>query len=354
MQNARRSLSAVCLLAAALAWPALEAEAGSRGNIPSHGLIVASQSGLLSLRFDRSLKAYEKKAGAKLSGLSHVVLLDDRVFAAVGEELVSFTSGLKRKSAKKLGKIEALTAYGAHLFASAQKSLIAFDGGLNELSRLELVCRGWSKNAHDILIRRGTAYLLDNVMLPIFLFRADVRDPKAIRRIDRIEFTAINAHLDLQWLQPKLKQWVVLSSYAHRGGSGQVVRIHRMVGSKKPLATERIFSRQRIPEEKTEGTAILAATPLPPIWAVTRDAKGKASLSRVKTEKNRVRFKHMLALPDMDEDERVILKRKGNLLFMARRSGALSVIDLWGKPAVILTEDLSGLGARTLIDVLPN
>jgi hypothetical protein len=210
------------------------------------GLIVASQNGLVNLVYNPSKQMYEKQAEVALSDIiKEVVVLDNYIFISLRNKVLRFDSRLEKSISKKFGKIGTLATDNKNIFVAAEGSFIVLTKDLEELDRVKLEFNGYTrpeKNAHDILIYKNTAYLLDNIMRPLFLFRVNIQDPKNIQITEKIKFHGINAHLDEQWLNPELNQWLIIQSYGHRGGYGQTVHIYSMDEGKEPLTTKKIFS----------------------------------------------------------------------------------------------------------------
>lgn len=96
--------------------------------------------------------------------------------------------------------------------------LRAYDRGLALLGEIELPLKdSWSgKTAHDMILHDGIAYLLDDVVLPLWVIRVDVRDPAAMRVIDRVELSG--GHLAAQWIDAADGRWMVLGSWGGMGG----------------------------------------------------------------------------------------------------------------------------------------
>ncbi|MBA7510480.1 hypothetical protein ES705_02465 [subsurface metagenome] len=318
-----------------------------------HGLIVASQNGLANLVYNPSNQTYEKQAGIILSGITGIVRYDNHIFVSTENEVLKLDSKFEKLNSKKFGDISAIAIDNKNIFISADSSFIALDKNLEELNRVKLEHNGWQKNAHDILIYKNTAYLLDNIMRPLFLFRVNIENPRNIQITERITFHGINAHLDAQWLNPKLTQWLVLQSYGHRGGSGKVVHIYPMDKDKEILATQEIFSHRRIPEEKEGGLDIRGITDIPPIWAVVEDTEKKYYLAQVSSDDNKISFSNVLDLDSIHPYRKVIIKHNDNYLFIVPKYHSLVIIDVEQQPKIVLSKDLGKFNVRAIIDILP-
>ncbi|HHH76552.1 MAG TPA: hypothetical protein ENL03_05970 [Phycisphaerae bacterium] len=159
------------------------------------------------------------------------------------------------------------------LYVSYGGDFICYDVDLKEVARIELeVSAGKKKNAHDILVHNGTAFLLDNVMYPIYVFTVDVSKLAEAKIVHRTELQGINHHLVSQWLSDKSSCWYILSSSSHRGGRNQEVNYARFDGKKlKFIEAESpswFWSRRG---GETKGTSVLAVTKSVPAWAVLKE-----------------------------------------------------------------------------------
>ena len=331
-----------------------------------HGLIVASHNVLVNLVYNPSKQTYEKQGEIILpdrltkplrgfTKIIGIVSCDNYIFVSTEYEVLKINGKFEKIGTKKFEKIGALATDNKSIFISAENSFIALDKNLRELNRVEL-----GKNAHDILIYRDTAYLLDDMMIPFFLFRVNIENPKNIQIKQKIEFTDINAHLYTQWLNPGLDQWAVLYEYGHRGGYGQVILVYSINDGNEPLAGQKTFSCRRIPEVKMEGLSIRGITNLPPIWAIVRDVKDKYYLAQISSENNKIAFLKLLELTDIATDEKIIIKRREDYLFIASDAylarpqiATLKIINVREPTEIIHSEDLRKFNVFSVINILP-
>lgn len=209
---------------------------------PHGGIIIASQNGLVNLVYNPSNQTYEKQAEIILPNITGIVRYDNYIFVSTKNEVLRFNSKLKKSASQNVGEVGAMRADNRSIFVAANGSFIVLDKNLKELSKVELKLRlyGQKKNAHDILIYENTAYLLDNIVMPLFLFRVNIEDRKNIRITEQIHFAEIGAHLPGQWLNPTLNQWLVLLLWGHRGGGGKDVLVYPMDRGSELLFRQRI------------------------------------------------------------------------------------------------------------------
>lgn len=84
------------------------------------------------------------------------------------------------------------------------------------------------KHMEDMLVHDGVAYIVDNVIMPMFLFRVDVSDPVAPSYLEVLQMWGTNQSLHQQWLTPDANRWQFLQTTGHRGGGEQRVIVTPM------------------------------------------------------------------------------------------------------------------------------
>jgi len=237
---------------------------------------------------------------------------------------------------------------------------------LNELSRAKLDT-DWAKNAHDVLVHGDTAYLLDNLMFPVFLFRVNIANPGDIRITEKIDFTGINPHLDGQWLNPKLKQWLVVHSSSRSGGGSQSITTYPMKEGDEPIFDQTIFSYSQKLEQLPvpyRGVEVKAVTDLAPVWAVVQtvvqnvgeNVKKKYHLAQIERKDSKLSFSNVLRLEGIKANEEVIMEKQesqqGNYLFVAAEGGLIKVIVPEPQPEVILSQVILFTDVGEVTDIL--
>lgn len=315
-----------------------------RTTLPS--ILLVTQEALIKLIYDSSKQKYEKQKTALLPNIVNMIAFDKYFFVNTGSQILQFTDELERTKlvSKDFGKIEAIATDGNNIFIAAQGSFIALNKKLKELSRVGLDFDYPEKNAHDILIHKNTAYLLDNKIKPLFLFRVNIEKIENMRIVEKIVNSGINAHLDYQWLNPELDQWIVVQSYSHRGGYGQEVHIYPMKAGEKTRAEQEIFRYSLILSQKTEGFRIGAITNHLPVWAVVEDKERNFYLSQVNSKDDKISFSNPIHL-DKEVYGRINIEQIGSYLFVFTNSfysglELLTVIDIKQKPKIVLSQNL--------------
>lgn len=153
------------------------------------------------------------------------------------------------------------------LWVGAEGALLLLDQNLETLDQVSLE-GSWSfipgKNAHDILVHQGTAYVLDNIVSPILLFQAKVNRAQKLELTRTLELQGISIHLEQQWLNPQLNHWVVLES-----GSGGLAGLSWQYANIFPMSLTETSDTENIPT--LDGVQVLARTANAPFWTILQD-----------------------------------------------------------------------------------
>jgi hypothetical protein len=327
-----------------------------------HGLIVASRDRLVNLVYNPSNHTYEKEAeiilsditGGMTGDITGIVSCDNYIFVTTDHQVFRVSSEFKESVSMMIPKLgKELATDNRNIFICDDEFFVARDKDLRELSRVG-VFMAWAR-VDDILIYENTAYILDDILMPVLFYRVNIENPNNIQISEKLSFETVNGHLEDQWLNPELDQWFVLERYAHMGGAGQVVHIYSMSGGKEPLAIQEIYrAANTIPTPTVEGVFIRGITELPPIWAVVQDKEGEHYLAQVDSENNSVSFSNFLHLDDLDAGEKIIIKRKDDYLFIAPEHGdLLKVVYIGeGQARIILSANLREFDVTGIIDLL--
>ncbi|MDY7007591.1 MAG: hypothetical protein SWX82_27570 [Cyanobacteriota bacterium] len=292
-------------------------------------------------------------------------------------KIVKLSRGLEKVKVREFAEIAAITVDGETIFIGTEGKLVSLDRDLEILDEIDLKLPGMfgrgKKNTHDILVYGSVAYLLDNVVEPIYILRVDVSNPSHLQIISKFKIFGTNHHLKRQWLNPSLNQWYILQSYATQAGSGENIitfSMNRSTGSGdfsdsqipfpfklNSMASEYLaISDSNFGGSEFEGTKLITVTSLPPNWAVIHDRQEQFYLALINTQNNYIVFDrkvHLGELKDcylkaeimpMDKLLFIVLKgSKSNNLFTR-----LLLIDIAQKPSIILNQDLDELGLNSL------
>lgn len=188
-------------------------------------IFVGGDNQLSKLRFDQAQQRYlvEKKIDMDFRG--RIESDSSGIYVKNGEKLVKYSLDLERVnewggpkelevggSRNRPNGYFDYVFYGNYLFVLAGNSLVILDDSLTEVSRLPLeVKKGVVKGAHNIIVYKNMAYLLDNQSRPIYVLKVDLRDVKNPKIVSstRINDDTPNLELDYQWLDTENLKWIM-------------------------------------------------------------------------------------------------------------------------------------------------
>ncbi|NEP05696.1 MAG: hypothetical protein F6K34_13215, partial [Okeania sp. SIO4D6] len=235
-------------------------------------------------------------------------------------KIVKLSRGLEKVKVREFVDIAAMAINRETIFVGTEGKLVSLDRDLEILDEIDLKLPGvlgrGKKNTHDILVYGSVAYLLDNVVEPIYILRVDVSNPSHLQIISTFKIFGTNHHLKRQWLNPSLNQWYILQSYATQAGSGEDIitfSMNRSTGSGdfsdsqipfpfklNSMASESLaISDFNFGSSEFEGTKLITVTSLPPNWAVIHERQEQLYLGLINTQNNHIVFDRQVHLGEL-------------------------------------------------------
>ncbi len=350
---------------------------------PLHGLIFLTQDRLSNLVYIPSKQGYEVRETVAIKTivkaqpyqlLPQMVALNDYIFIGLNNEdkkslvvrLDAPTSLLPQRPianslSKSFGRLGAIGTDGEHLLIAAEGSLILLERNLEILDRVQLVTHNWfgseNKNAHDILVHENVVYLLENIVSTTFIFKVTIDTDKKLHITRSWEIQDIYPHLDRQWLNPELGQWVVIQSSFAQGNYRQKAHIFPIEGRER-LALQTLYPvRNSVTSSSVESFKILNATKISPTWAIISQA-AQSYLVKINSNNYRIQFdeKLLLKIAIRGEARNWQLLKQNNYIFILNStqerspgflswmreqvSNTLVIVDVHQNPQVILQQNL--------------
>ena len=224
-----------------------------------------------------------------------------------GERVLRLDPDLAPGEAYPMARVGALHAGPDGRLYAASDRLVVFAPDLRPLGEVALPLKDtWDgKVAHDALVHDGTAYLLDDVVVPLYVLRVDVRDPSHPRVLERQQISG--GQLPGHWLEPATGRWMILQSWGGRGGGHASLHVLPMEGGAE-RGTVTLSTSTSDPADgsgaRTEGYSIRAHLAAPPLWAVVAQGDDvRLGRLRVATDPPAVAFcEHPLDLPPPRRD----------------------------------------------------
>lgn len=297
-------------------------------------LLILSDEGLedTHARDGRTLTTgrYETSSSEFRVGPRYTVERDDATivsFAAAGDRsvvtefspetgtrLVVLDADLERRDAREHDGTPAIAATDDRIYAASETEFTVFDDELTELGTARLPPGLQGKDMEDLVIHGDSAYIVDDVMEPLYLLRVDITDPSKPRYAEAVEILEVNQTLGEQWIVPERNLWMVVQRTSTRTGQTENVLITAMEGggagsgrvsyrSQYAVDSEEIYAEPRTtpgdggpdspgPTSPT-GLRIDDVTAKPPVYASVTTADGDHYLSSVTVTSGsgtRVRF----------------------------------------------------------------
>lgn len=340
-----------------------------RNDFPKN-LIVAHRKGMVKLCYAPICGQYQKQAEVLNIAPRQIVFMGDYILGYQGTTLYRWDKNLTSSIRRDLGQITAIAANSQNAFVAVGQNFIILNQDLEEVSRLLLFSRAY-KAVDSIVICQNTAYLLDDIRIPIYLFRIDITHPASPKIIGIIELSMKYGHAYEQWLIPQLNQWLIsyISNYDFGYRRGQSIHVTFMKMDKEKASDTSPEARTRLNELLgKDGTGIhfirltdwndlkneynrfadgkpyfiLGITPLPPTWAIVRSypesihqPEIKYQLVKISSVQEKIAFVYTLALPDFTDLRRVggisramLIKYQSDYLFIS--PGAKVKVPSWG------------------------
>lgn len=229
-------------------------------------LIISFPNKLVSVAWDSSKKEFVPKMEVPFEPEDHhqLATIGNDIFVSTSKKILKLDNNFKQVASREFRGVKAFAADENSLFVCAEGCLIALDTRLEELSRAHLVIsdRRDTKDAHDIVLLENMAYLLDNILSPIYLFRVDTANPKNLTVTARLDYEGVNTELDCQWLDPDRDEWCVVESTRIGAGFGQSIAVFPLTTGIKRRARQRLwFTKWPADQHKPqEGVSVLATT----------------------------------------------------------------------------------------------
>lgn len=247
-----------------------------------HDIAVPGEFGfLLNYSYDLSKQELVGRGTTRHApGYALGAVANGTVFAVDGDTLYRLNGKGQISGRMHLPAVRAIASCNSRLLASSQKRLVYISDRLDVLGQVDLyIDSSTKKDADDIITYDKVAYLLDDIVLPMYVLRCSIPksgDPVIFQR-DRYE--GVNPHLGTHWLDRSL-DWHVVSLIQGSGYIGPTLDLvatamsgpkwhARLPRTQIPVAGPPFSdSVQRVWE-------FVDVTPVDPVWAIVRVGVGK-------------------------------------------------------------------------------
>jgi hypothetical protein len=239
--------------------------------------------------------------------------LGDNLVVAASQTITVIDNNHRIFAERSFGSVGSIATDSDVIYAGVDGRFCCLSDGLEEIGSIALgLDEDYfrpEKNVDDILIHQNTAFLVDDVIMPLYIFKADISNKNEPVITDRVCLGGVNAHLAHQFINPVLRQWIVHEEYGHQGGSGEILhflplyspfnressRIRSHFEQPPPNMKTRTIFRWELCE-RTTGHRIADILPFPPHWAVILDGQIVPHLAKLNTTNENPRFSHVTPL----------------------------------------------------------
>lgn len=313
-------------------------------------IVIAHSTGIMRLTYNNDSNIYSNASFTKSYLASNIEYVKDSFFIVKDNTLSRLNEDLEMEKTLDLNNVGSFAASDDTIFISYNDSFASFNYNLVMLDSFELnvtddTYGSVKKNAHDIVIYENQAYLLDNILFPIFILIVDIENPQSMQIKNSAFIWGINQHLNDQCLIPELKHWLILQSTSHMIGHGQSMIICSMDNSEE-LESYNVYDNSWLDTDDNY-TSIECITELSPALAIVL-SNNSYYLTKVNYNpdfSNNITYSDFVDLnlsKSNGYSQRLEIKRSDNYLFICYEN-KLIVIDVENEFEIILSQEIDGI-----------
>lgn len=315
-------------------------------------IIVATENEVWICSHDNVTNEYEIEATYQLNDIISMAKFQDNILMSSNSGLTLLDRELRRIDGLEIPAPLDIGVSGDIIYCCSNSSLYSISPGLSIMDGIYLKTTDWvgGKDAHDILIHNGSAYLLDNVITPIYVFKIDITDPWHMEMELGFEIVTINQHLRAQWLEPSTGRWFIIQHLNYMGGTTQNIICYSATNGSL-LWDQEIYHWSWSNSEYDHGFAIEAITPDDPGWAIVSNDKDPY-LMKFHSDEDSVNFQKVMDLSSFLTPHSFrwsSITQKGDLLFIHNFNQFL-VVNVEAEPVIVLEQRFSERFKDLIID----
>ncbi len=253
-------------------------------------------------------------------------------------KLISLKEDFSEKNSISFGNIRTFRIFDEFIYVCGEGDLIVLNYDLEEMGRIDLNLKGWEdpKDAHDIIVYQDIAYLLDNLVVPTYILKVDVSSKENMEILETREIFGVYTSLLFHWLNPELKQWLIIISESGRFGSSNSIGVYS-TEEVSLINRQNIYSSIRDFEglDKTEisGIKIAAVTDFSPAWAIISDEG--LFLAKITSNKDgEVDFQKIFEI-NIDGRIRFIEEKEDHLFLLIGETFMVFDVNKPSKPVIV-------------------
>ncbi len=190
----------------------------------------------------------------ELAGLAKRVRQGNYIYVSDGESVVVYDENLT-ELARDERTIVDFDVFRNYMYVLAENALdiVDFD---DPSSPLLVSSLSFDKTGHDIVFRDNKLYILDNFMVPIYLYLVDVRDPEKPELFE-FETGGVNVYLSAQDVTGR---WCIVEGYGALSERGASLHVFGLTPPVKRIASFTLFEYCKARERVVEGVNLVVIT----------------------------------------------------------------------------------------------
>ena len=332
-------------------------------------LVLVNENYIDYYQYNQDNKFYEKyHRGEHNIRYNHrqkisIVTLGDKeyIWSDKSQKILRYTPEQGVLESREFGSnIAAVASYGGYLYVCAEGAFFVLDKNLEQVRKLDLGI-GRTKDAHDIIIHNNIAYLLDNIMYPVYILKVDISQPTRPRILDKTKIEGVNQHLTNHWLDLDNNQWAIVQVQGTMSGSSHNVffypsdkNSHRLIGTQNisrsvPLGMRGASEPDTVSDSSTnqENFSIYSVTEKSPVWATVNMSR---TLAEVIHEPGKISLGEKISLKEntnINVDFRSFVKKRNGFVYAVHGEGNdLMVVDINNENfEIIIEQSLDNVGS---------
>ena len=305
-------------------------------------IILASESEIIRFVHNNQTNTYNMTGSYELPNVIGMERIGDNFIVNHDGGLVLLDRNLSMINKIQMKRPLDIGVSGEFIYACSNNSLYGISSDLQITDRIHLNTSEWmgGKDAHDILIHEGSAYLLDNVIEPIYVFKMNISDPYNLSMDLGFEISGVNQHLRSQWIDPDSGQWFILQHSCSQAGTYEYIRCYSCKDGSL-LWVKETFYEFWMYDRPEEGFYINAVTESSPGWMLT-SSNDDHHLRSYENADTQIKMTKELDLSS-DFSGHIFphgsIEERGNLLFISIYD-QLVVVDVERDPVIVLSQTI--------------
>lgn len=327
-----------------------EEDAEETGVLAEKMILVDLWGGLNYFEYNEEKNIYKIRESSNESSLSKIFRVNGKnyLWDSKKKTISKYTEESQSFVSKELtNNTVSVAGYKENIYVCTEGSLLVLSDDLEQIGSVDLDIGGYGKDAHDIVFYEDVAYLLDNIVFPIFVLKVDISDPQNPEILKRLTIEGINQHLSNQWLDTVNNHWVITQNEGTQTGWYQSALFFDLAkDSHKKVNEQMIYSHNTFVvddlDEEKSGFNILSVTDKTPVWAVVSKANSDGYfLAEIKNQERELSLGNEIFLTDKESINSAFIKNRNGFIYVVYENELIVVDITKDEPDVVLKQFLT-------------